>query len=104
MTGNPFTVGAVWRVDRSLDGTAIRRAGADEMAEIIGAGATADEAAGIVRLYDGRYVAWSVYYTGPECRTDLGDAEVSYASNLPCIFRTGISSRALTLCGLSQDG
>lgn len=82
----------------------------DDVAEVIAYGETPDgwdgEVSGVVRLKDGRYVAWETFWgpTGDGFSEDAygGDADITIAGTLDAAIRFGMTDAGRRLCGLKQ--
>jgi hypothetical protein len=108
---SPFSTWNDWRGRVvTKDGTDTTMPTADDVAEVLHEGTT-DEGdwdgtvAGIVRLHDGRFVAWETFWgpTGDGFHEDAygGDADVTFAATLDGAIRWGLTNEGRALCGLS---
>ena len=93
----------------SLDGTSTADFSEDDLDEVIAQGSTPDdwdgEVAAVIRLKDGRYVAWETFWgptgDGFSCAAYGGTADIAFASSLETAVSFGLTDEGRKLCGLS---
>lgn len=109
---NPFNRGDWTGRLVSLDGTPTDDFTETDVAEVVASGATDDywdgTAAAILRLKDGRFVAYETFWgpTGNGFSADAygGEADLKFAHDLDTVTRLGLTDDGRELCGLPRSG
>lgn len=105
---NPFDGSATWGDLRTHDDTDTTMFTMADVAEVLHEGSSGETwdgtVAAVIRLRDGRFVAWETFYgpTGDGFHEDAygGDADVTFGSTLDSVIRWGLTDEGRNILGI----